>query len=418
MEGGSLAHQQDVENDTQCQIADLVYALSSFKGLGRDQLSFTTGDKICILTKTNDDWWWGEKDGCQGYVPVNHLTYTSTQEIFWQDQEYFGNYGNLKLHHEMLSDRPRNLCYQKAIQRNAEYLKNKVVLDVGCGSGILSLMCAKYGNPKKVYAVEASDMAEKTEGVVRDNGFEDIICVKHSYIEDTQLDDEVDLIISEWMGTILLFEMMIESVIIARDKFLKSEGVMWPSPASLYLVPCMAHDKHKELVHFWDNQYGFDFSSLKGPASSEFFDKPYHNYVLQRDQCLATETKLFSLDLHTVVIGDLEKITQQFEFHITKDGQLHGFSTWFQTDFRGLGSGVKMTILNTGPDYDLTHWKQNLFLLDNPLDVKSKDRLEGVATLTRHPEWRRHLRLRLKFDHITSETNQTESHEKEFLVWR
>ncbi|XP_071112172.1 protein arginine N-methyltransferase 2-like isoform X4 [Haliotis cracherodii] len=357
----------------------------------------------------------------------------------------------------MLSDRPRNLCYQKAIQRNAEHLKDKVVLDVGSGSGILSLMCAKYGNPKKrparlratirlrpraratcrlrptmssdvldssnvrirnVYAVEASDMAEKTEGVVRDNGFEDIICVKRSYIEDAHLDDEVDLIISEWMGTILLFEMMIESVIIARDKFLKSEGVMWPSRASLYLVPCMAHDKHRDLVQFWDNQYSFDFSSLKGPASSEFFEKPYHNYVLQREQCLAMETELFSLDLHTVIIEDLEKIAQQFEFQITKDGQLHGFCTWFQTDFKGLGSGVKMTILNTGPDHDLTHWKQNLFMLDTPLDVKSKDRLEGVATLTRHPEWRRHLRFRLKFDHITNETNQTESYDKEFLVWR
>ncbi|XP_071112170.1 protein arginine N-methyltransferase 2-like isoform X2 [Haliotis cracherodii] len=417
MEGGSL-EKQDVENGTECQISDLVYALSNFKGLGRDQLSFVTGDKICILKKTNGDWWWGEKDGCQGYVPVNHLTYTSTQEIFWQDQEYFGNYGSLKLHHEMLSDRPRNLCYQKAIQRNAEHLKDKVVLDVGSGSGILSLMCAKYGNPKKVYAVEASDMAEKTEGVVRDNGFEDIICVKRSYIEDAHLDDEVDLIISEWMGTILLFEMMIESVIIARDKFLKSEGVMWPSRASLYLVPCMAHDKHRDLVQFWDNQYSFDFSSLKGPASSEFFEKPYHNYVLQREQCLAMETELFSLDLHTVIIEDLEKIAQQFEFQITKDGQLHGFCTWFQTDFKGLGSGVKMTILNTGPDHDLTHWKQNLFMLDTPLDVKSKDRLEGVATLTRHPEWRRHLRFRLKFDHITNETNQTESYDKEFLVWR
>ncbi|XP_071112171.1 protein arginine N-methyltransferase 2-like isoform X3 [Haliotis cracherodii] len=393
MEGGSL-EKQDVENGTECQISDLVYALSNFKGLGRDQLSFVTGDKICILKKTNGDWWWGEKDGCQGYVPVNHLTYTSTQEIFWQDQEYFGNYGSLKLHHEMLSDRPRNLCYQKAIQRNAEHLKDKV------------------------YAVEASDMAEKTEGVVRDNGFEDIICVKRSYIEDAHLDDEVDLIISEWMGTILLFEMMIESVIIARDKFLKSEGVMWPSRASLYLVPCMAHDKHRDLVQFWDNQYSFDFSSLKGPASSEFFEKPYHNYVLQREQCLAMETELFSLDLHTVIIEDLEKIAQQFEFQITKDGQLHGFCTWFQTDFKGLGSGVKMTILNTGPDHDLTHWKQNLFMLDTPLDVKSKDRLEGVATLTRHPEWRRHLRFRLKFDHITNETNQTESYDKEFLVWR
>ncbi|KAK3599044.1 hypothetical protein CHS0354_012529 [Potamilus streckersoni] len=131
-------------------IDEIVYALSSFKGVGQHQLSFGKGATIRILEKPDDNWWWGEINGVQGYIPVNHLTYESVQQMYWEDNEYFGNYGKLKIHHEMLSDQPRTLAYQSAIQKNAQQLRGKRVIDVGCGTGILSLMCAKYGQPSKV----------------------------------------------------------------------------------------------------------------------------------------------------------------------------------------------------------------------------------------------------------------------------
>ena len=48
-----------------------------------------------ILQKSNESWWWVELNGCQGYVPVNHLTAESPQQAYWQDEEYFGNYSSL-----------------------------------------------------------------------------------------------------------------------------------------------------------------------------------------------------------------------------------------------------------------------------------------------------------------------------------
>ena len=45
----------------------------------------------------------------------------------------------------------------------------------------------------------------------------------------------------------------------------------------------------------------------------------------------------------------------------------------------------------------LTHWKQNLFILDKPVKVSKGDRMEGLIKIYRHPEWRRHLRVLLKF---------------------
>lgn len=59
-------------------------------------------------------------------------------------------------------------------------------------------------------------------------------------MEDVKLpnDERVDIIISEWMGFYLLHEGMLDSVIYARDKFLKPEGSMFPESATVYVAPC------------------------------------------------------------------------------------------------------------------------------------------------------------------------------------
>ena len=56
----------------------------------------------------------------------------------------------------------------------------------------------------QIIAVEASGIAEDTKKIVKINGFSDVIDVHHSYVEDISPDYKVDLIISEWMGTVLL----------------------------------------------------------------------------------------------------------------------------------------------------------------------------------------------------------------------
>lgn len=62
------------------------------------QLSFLRGEKILILRQTTADWWWGERAGCCGYIPANHLGKQLEEcdlEDTWQDEEYFGSYGTL-----------------------------------------------------------------------------------------------------------------------------------------------------------------------------------------------------------------------------------------------------------------------------------------------------------------------------------
>ncbi|PNX95530.1 putative protein arginine N-methyltransferase 6-like protein, partial [Trifolium pratense] len=74
------------------------------------------------------------------------------------DMAYFHSYAHLGIHQEMIKDRVRTETYREAIMRHQDSIAGKVVVDVGCGTGILSIFCAQAG-AKRVYAVDASDIA-------------------------------------------------------------------------------------------------------------------------------------------------------------------------------------------------------------------------------------------------------------------
>lgn len=61
-----------------------------------------------------------------------------------------------------------------------------------------------------------------------------------SKVEDVVLPNniKVDVIVSEWMGFYLLHEGMLDSVLYARDNFLKENGEIFPESATIYIAPC------------------------------------------------------------------------------------------------------------------------------------------------------------------------------------
>lgn len=74
----------------------------------------------------------------------------------------------------MIQDKVRTASYAKFIMTSPELFRDAVVLDVGCGTGILSLFAARAG-AKRVFAVDASDIAEKAQQIVKANNFDHII---------------------------------------------------------------------------------------------------------------------------------------------------------------------------------------------------------------------------------------------------
>lgn len=73
-------------------------------------------------------------------------------------EKYFKAYENIYQHRIMLEDKYRTLTYKRAIDLNKDYFKDKLVMDIGAGTGILSIFAARAG-AKHVYAVEFSETA-------------------------------------------------------------------------------------------------------------------------------------------------------------------------------------------------------------------------------------------------------------------
>ncbi|XP_014226623.1 protein arginine N-methyltransferase 6 [Trichogramma pretiosum] len=278
-------------------------------------------------------------------------------------EEYYKSYENLDVHHLMLSDKPRTLAYRTAILNAKDKFVDKVVMDVGAGTGILSMFCAQAG-AKKVYAVEASIIAELIPDVAKENNFENKIEVIQKRVEDIAADEieKVDIIVSEWMGFYLLHEGMLDSVIIARDRFLKQDGLIFPDTAKIYAAPCQLPSVHE----FWDDVCGVKMRSvasqyIKAKIKPDVLDLP-------REDLLGDGVLLVWLDLNTIDSEDLNSLGIEESIAIcNKAGNYQGFCIWFDVDFPD-GS-----TLSTSPFSESTHWKQTIIVMPGTIKVEEKE---------------------------------------------
>ena len=125
---------------------------------------------------------------------------------------------------EMLKDEVRTLTYRNSIYHNKHLFRGKVVLDVGCGTGILCMFAAKAG-AKKVIGIECSSIIDHAQKIIESNHLDNVITLVKGKVEEVKLPDgieKVDIIISEWMGYCLFYESMLNTVLFARDKWLVS----------------------------------------------------------------------------------------------------------------------------------------------------------------------------------------------------
>ncbi|KAL8734363.1 MAG: hypothetical protein Q9166_001561 [cf. Caloplaca sp. 2 TL-2023] len=300
------------------------------------------------------------------------------------DSHYFTSYDHHEIHQTMLQDNVRTDAYRDFIYDNKHLFAGKVVLDVGCGTGILSMFCAKAG-ATKVIAVDNSSILDKAREIVFANGFSDTVQCLRGKIEEVNLPvKNVDIIISEWMGYCLLYEAMLDSVIWARDRYLAPGGLMVPSHAALHLSLFAGDDYLTEKNSFWNCVYGFDMSCMRA--------KEYDDIVIRTitPEAVASRSETFlELPLHTVRKEDLTVNSINFKLSVDRDiDQLHGFVIHFDMAFAASQEhkiqDSKVTF-TTGPFGRETHWQQTLAMIDPSKagsgTLKSGEQVHGSISL-------------------------------------
>ena len=285
---------------------------------------------------------------------IREIENTDFQEA--SEQEY----GDLKYQKGMLQDLPRTEAYYNAITQNPQLFKDKVVVDVGCGTGILSFFAVRAG-AKKVYAIENTSIIQVAKKIAHHNGFDNIQFI-NALAEQVQLPEKVDIIISEWMGHFLVHERMLESVLIIRDKYLKPDGLMFPEKGTINMALYSGKHWTQKETEFWnnDNFYGVDLTPISQKLSENF---PNNILVVTdvENSHIVSNTNEIILDFKKTTLQELQQIIHPVNFTINNQEKITALALWFSVFFPG------GEVLDTSPSQTSTHWKQCLIYFQKPI---------------------------------------------------
>ncbi len=272
-------------------------------------------------------------------------------------------YAELPVHRWMLRDTERNEAYRRAL---AHIVKpGDVVLDVGAGTGILSIFAAQAG-ARRVYAVERTAIADVARQVIETNGFSSTIEVMHSDLEDVTLPEKVDVIVSEWMGGFGVDENILAPLVMARDRWLKPGGKMVPGRVTAMLAPAFLPEFDEALAHWLSRPHGVDLSVIARMTTQENF----HTQT-PPDALVSPPQAMWSHDPLTcsLQVAD-QSFTTKLTFKATEQTTLSGLLTWFVAE---MGDGTTLSNAVGSPD---THWGRSLFPLDRPIEVAAGTQID------------------------------------------
>ncbi|KAG5220216.1 type protein arginine N-methyltransferase Rmt [Salix suchowensis] len=228
-------------------------------------------------------------------------------------------------------------------------------------------------------------------------------------LEDIELPiQEFDIIISEWMGYFLLYESMLDTVLLARDKYLKKDGLIFPDNASLYIAAIEDQDYKEEKINFWDNVYGFDYSCIKDIALREPLVDTVELKAVVTNPCMVKH-----IDLRTAKKEDL---TFDVPFSLTatrNDCECHAFLAWFDILFdcthkKVSFSTVRLFLLLIPIPILISSQiltRQTVFYTPTTLTLNEGDAIKG--TLKCAPNARNNRDLDITIDYSTPTTSET-----------
>uniref|UniRef100_A0A7N0UBP2 C2H2-type domain-containing protein n=1 Tax=Kalanchoe fedtschenkoi TaxID=63787 RepID=A0A7N0UBP2_KALFE len=315
-------------------------------------------------------------------IPLSNAV---TVQIKNANKSYFGGYSSFVIHREMISDKVRTDAYRDAILGNPCLFNGAILMDVGCGTGILSLFAVQAG-ASRVIAVEASEkMASVATQIAKDNALlwekspglnskgNGGIQVVQGMIEEINdfdgiLPNSVDVLISEWMGYCLLYETMLNSVLFARDRWLKPGGAVLPDTATMFVA---GFGKGATSIPFWDNVYGFNMSCV-GTEVVEHASKNPIVDVVDSEDIVTNSVVLKAFDLATVTPEELDFTTSvALEPKSNDVTWCYGLVLWFDTNFTSRFCKEKQTVLSTSPFTQKTHWSQTILTFREPVALFS-----------------------------------------------
>jgi len=275
----------------------------------------------------------------------------------------------LEEHYGYLSDRAKLKAYESAINRLVQ--PDSIVLDLGCGSGLLGLMALRAG-ARKVLFVEEGEVIEVARQTIDQAGFGDKAEFFQTNSFELEIHDRVDIVVCDHIGYFGFDYGAIGLLTDAKKRFLKPDGIVMPAAIELRLAP-IDSQACRNLVGQWrDGSVPADFEWLGTTAANS-----KHAVKLEEQDLLAKAAALATVELGPESPPYLSWTT---EFSCTRGGTLDGVAGWFDCQIL---DDVHMS--NSPTSTGSLERPQAFLPIETPTSVKTGDKVK-VTVMIRHED--------------------------------
>ncbi len=280
----------------------------------------------------------------------------------------------LSEHLNYLTDGPKLAAYERAF---AEVVRpGAVVVDLGCGTGLLGLLALRAG-AAKVYAIDSGAILGLAREIAFRNGLADQVVHLRSSSVDTDLPELADVVVADQMGGVAYDAGVLQFFHDAR-RFLKPDGVLVPNRFSLFAA-AVTNVAGAEAVSNWRDHRP---SELDFSAAADLAANTVLSVHLGADALLSEPALLCDR-----LADDVTKIDAKTETVIVRSATLHGVLGMFRSQ---MSPTVTMSNVPGAEDRMARRW-QNHYPLEHPCEVREGDLVTfelKADPMTYRAQWR------------------------------
>jgi|SRR5579859_7022257 len=273
-------------------------------------------------------------------------------------------------HIKMLNDKRRNAAFERAICKAVEKEGPTArILDIGTGSGLLSMMAARAGANNILSCERVPVIAATAERIVALNGYQEQIHVVNKsstqLVVGKDLAAPADILISEILSSDLMAEDVLSTFEDAHARLLRKGATIVPRAATA--VGCVVESDVLSDYAFVGQVSGFDISPFGALAAQRL---PVHGSMTAWRR-LSGDVDLLKIDLSS---QEHVSAIRQLAVPVREDGVAVGIVQWMNLD---LADGV---VFSNHPEHESDGgWLQVLHTFPEPIPVSAGEQLDMMV---------------------------------------
>lgn len=264
-------------------------------------------------------------------------------------------------HLSYVADRRRLERFMAAIARTVE--SGDRVADLGCGTGVLGLLCLRAG-ASHVVAIDSSAMIEVARESMTRAGLTERCAFVHATSHRATLAAPVDVVICDHVGYFGFDYGIVDAVGDARRRFLAPGGRVVPARIALKLAAVESKAQRVKVDGWLGEGVPGEFHWLRAHAANR-----KRSASFAKDALLGPPADLGEIDLR---VDNPAFFRWNATLRIERDGALHGLAGWFDCE---LAEGITMT--NSPLDAGAIDRPQAFLPIEEPVPVREGDEVHA-----------------------------------------